>query len=225
MTRLLQSAPAVLLALSIFASPSPAGITTFDYIQTDIATGSGIIAAPAPSIVGGVTITWLDTPMPQATVRDPAGAGSAGGAVGGFDTAAGSNGDNGEEVALFWDANGDILADKDPVTVDIMGTGSDGNPYILPIDLVFFGENGSEDHCFMNLTKNVVTQHHRLLHRIRCLEQLWLDAPGGLPTLKDNENRAETLPKNVRFEKLKKCVFRDPQPKTNKNRLPEFNPQ
>ena len=148
MTRLLQSAPAVLLALSIFASPSPAGITTFDYIQTDIATGSGIIAAPAPSIVGGVTITWLDTPMPQATVRDPAGAGSAGGAVGGFDTAAGSNGDNGEEVALFWDANGDILADKDPVTVDIMGTGSDGNPYILPIDLVFFGENVLPDENF-----------------------------------------------------------------------------
>ena len=27
---------------------------------------------------------------------------------------------------------------------------------------------------------------------IRCLEQLWLDAPGGLPRLKDNENRAET---------------------------------
>ena len=28
---------------------------------------------------------------------------------------------------------------------------------------------------------------------IRCLEQLWLDAPGGLPALKDNKNRAETL--------------------------------
>jgi hypothetical protein len=28
--------------------------------------------APAPSLVGGVTITWQDTPMPQAAVRDPA---------------------------------------------------------------------------------------------------------------------------------------------------------
>ena len=27
---------------------------------------------------------------------------------------------------------------------------------------------------------------------IRCLEQLWLDAPGGLPRLNDNENCAET---------------------------------
>ena len=53
----------------------------------------------------------------------------------------------------------------------------------------------------------------------------FIDAPDGLPRLKDNENRAETLPKNARFEKLKKCVFRDPQPKTNKNKLPEFNPQ
>ena len=53
----------------------------------------------------------------------------------------------------------------------------------------------------------------------------FIDAPDGLPRLKDNENRAETLPKNVRFEKWKKCVFRDPQPKTNKNKLPEFNPQ
>ena len=53
----------------------------------------------------------------------------------------------------------------------------------------------------------------------------FIDAPDGLPRLKDNENHAETLPKNVRFEKWKKCVFRDPQPKTNKNKLPEFNPQ
>ncbi|MFP6876310.1 MAG: hypothetical protein VCA37_05735, partial [Roseibacillus sp.] len=105
------TATVVLASLSAFVTLSPAGITTFDYTQTDVSTGAGIIAAPAPSLVGGVTITWVDTPMPQATVRDPAGAGSVGGAVGGFDTMAGGNGDNGQEVALFWDANGDIVTD------------------------------------------------------------------------------------------------------------------
>lgn len=71
-----------------------------------------------------------------------------GGAVGGFDTAAGNAGNNGQEVALFWDANGDIVTDKDVVTVDIIGTGSDGNPYRLPIDLVFFGDNVLPDENF-----------------------------------------------------------------------------
>ena len=104
--------------------------------------------APAPSLVGGVTITWQDTPIPQATVRDPAGAGSVGGAGGGFDTMAGAIGDNGEEVTLFWDANSDIVTDKDVVTVDVMGIGSDGNPYRLPIDLVFFGDNVLPDENF-----------------------------------------------------------------------------
>ena len=138
----------VLSALAILSPNSLAGITTFEYTQTDVSTGAGIITAPAPSIVGGVTVTWVDTPMPQATVRDPSGAGSEGGAVGGFDAMAGSAGDNGEEVALFWDANGDIVTDKDPVTVNITGTGSDGNPYILPVDLVFFGDNVLPDENF-----------------------------------------------------------------------------
>ncbi|MCP4728839.1 MAG: hypothetical protein GY872_02075 [Roseibacillus sp.] len=142
------TATVALSSLSIFVTLSPAGITTFDYTQTDVSTGAGIIAAPAPSLVGGVTITWVDTPMPQATVRDPAGAGSVGGAVGGFDTMAGSSGDNGQEVALFWDSNGDIVTDKDPVTVDITGAGSDGNPYHLSIDLVFFGDNVLPDENF-----------------------------------------------------------------------------
>ncbi|MFP6897349.1 MAG: choice-of-anchor J domain-containing protein [Roseibacillus sp.] len=142
------TATVALASLSAFVTLSPAGITTFDYTQTDVSTGAGIIAAPAPSLVGGVTITWVDTPMPQAAVRDPAGAGSVGGAVGGFDTAAGGAGDNGQEVALFWDANGDIVTDKDVVTVDIIGTGSDGNPYRLPIDLVFFGDNVLPDENF-----------------------------------------------------------------------------
>ncbi len=34
-----------------------AAITTFDYTQIDSITGSGTIAAPAQSTVGGVTIT------------------------------------------------------------------------------------------------------------------------------------------------------------------------
>ena len=58
-----------------------------------------------------------------------------------------------------------------------------------------------------------------------CFFRNVIDAPEGRPKLKDNENRAETLPKNVRFEKLKKCVFSDPQAKTNKNKSPELNPQ
>ena len=118
------------------------GLTTFDYTQTDVSSGSGTIAAPAPiTIAGGVIVTWTDTQMPQAIVRDPTGAGSAGGAVGGFDSMVGANGDTGLDVALFWDADGDIFSSKEFVTVTIVGNGSDGEIYHLPVDLVFFGDN------------------------------------------------------------------------------------
>ena len=85
-------------------SPLIAALTTFSYTQTDISTGSGTIAAPAPSTVGAVTITWAPVAMPAATVRDPAGAGSVGGAVGGFDAEAGDNSGNGEDVAIYWNS-------------------------------------------------------------------------------------------------------------------------
>ena len=81
-----------------------AAITTFNYTQADSRTGSGTIAAPAESTVGGVTITWTETQMPQASVRDAAGSGSLGGAVGGFNTQVGNNGGNGEDVAIYWNA-------------------------------------------------------------------------------------------------------------------------
>lgn len=131
------------LAIIAVAASSAFGatLTTFSYTQTDIATGSGTIAAPVDSMVGGVTISWTGTAMPAAFVRDPAGAGSPGGAVGGFDEKAGNAGDNGEDVALYWNATADIAGAKSPLTVMINGSGSDGNVYQMPIDLVFFGDN------------------------------------------------------------------------------------
>lgn len=125
------------------------GITTFSYTQTDNVTGSGTIAAPAPSVIdGGVTINWTDTAMPSAFVRDPAEVGSAGGAVGGFDMKAEDTGENGEDVALYWNETADIAGAKSAVSVDIAGTGSDGNAYTLPVDLVFFGDNVLPDEHF-----------------------------------------------------------------------------
>ena len=131
------------LAIIAVAASSAYGqlLTTFNYTQTDLVTGSGTIAAPADSVVGGVTINWIDTAMPPAFVRDPAGAGSAGGAVGGFVNEAGNDGSNGEDVALYWNATADIAGAKSVVTVMVTGTGSDSNPYQMPIDLVFFGDN------------------------------------------------------------------------------------
>ena len=57
--------------------------------------------------------------------------------------------------------------------------------------LVFFAQNGSGDYFFVNFTKLGVL-FFWFSSVIRCWEQLWLDAPGGLPRLKDKENRAET---------------------------------
>ncbi|MCP4846470.1 MAG: hypothetical protein GY899_00805 [Verrucomicrobiaceae bacterium] len=48
---------ALLLILLASAGMAGAVITTFDYTQIDSITGSGTIAAPAQSTVGGVTIT------------------------------------------------------------------------------------------------------------------------------------------------------------------------
>ena len=89
-----QPKPRLWLAFALLASTvaAPAAITTFSYTQTDNVTGAGTIAAPAPTNLGGVTITWSATAMPAASVRDPAGAGAAG-AVGGWDAEEGNNGD------------------------------------------------------------------------------------------------------------------------------------
>ncbi|MFP6874727.1 MAG: hypothetical protein VCA55_14595, partial [Verrucomicrobiales bacterium] len=95
----------VFLILIASAGMVSAAITTFDYTQTDSLTGSGTIAAPAQSTVGGVTITWSQTVMPAASVRDPSGSGSAGGAVGGFNDDTGGNAGNGEDVAIYWNAS------------------------------------------------------------------------------------------------------------------------
>jgi hypothetical protein len=64
--------PALCIVAIPWSQVASAAITTFGYTQTDVSTGAGMIAAPAPSLVGGVTIIWQDTPMPQASVRDPA---------------------------------------------------------------------------------------------------------------------------------------------------------
>ena len=128
-----------------------AAITTFDYTQADSLTGSGTIAAPAESIVGGVTITWTETQMPQASVRDAAGSGSLGGAVGGFNTQVGNNGGNGEDVAIYWNSSAlttSGASTAEPVSVDILGSGSDGNSYSVAVPLVFFGDNVLPDENF-----------------------------------------------------------------------------
>ena len=156
MGKLCSAISAFSLAIVAVAASSAFGglITTFDYTQTDSVTGSGTIAAPADSVVGGVTINWTDTAMPAAFVRDPAGVGSPGGAVGGFDEKAGDVGDNGEDVALYWNATADIAGAKSPLTVMISGSGSDGNAYQLPIDLVFFGDNVLPDENFAGWGNN-----------------------------------------------------------------------
>ena len=73
---------------------------------------------------------------------------TAGGAVGGFDMKAEDSGENGEDVALYWNETADIAGAKSAVSVDIAGTGSDGNAYTLPVDLVFFGDNVLPDEHF-----------------------------------------------------------------------------
>jgi len=130
-------------SLAIIAVSTAFGgtVTTFSYTQSDISTGSGTIAAPENSMFGGVTITWTDTAMPAAFVRDPAGVGTAGGAVGGFNAKAGDTGENGEDVALYWNATADVAGAKSPISAMVMGSGSDGNAYQMPISLVFFGDN------------------------------------------------------------------------------------
>ncbi|MEM7311660.1 MAG: hypothetical protein AAF497_00775 [Planctomycetota bacterium] len=132
------------LAASAFGQILP--ITTFSYTQTDNVTGSGTIVAPAASDFGGVTITWTDTAMPLAGVRDPAGGGSAGGFVGTWDTENGAQGINGLDVALHWN-NGmpESTGTPDPVVVEILGSGSDGNDYKMPVPLVFWGDPSNND--------------------------------------------------------------------------------
>jgi hypothetical protein len=128
-----------------------AAITTFDYTQTDSLTGSGTIAPPGQSTVGGVTITWSPTVMPQASVRDPSGSGSAGGAVGGFNAQEGNNGGNGRDVAIYWNASTLSISGAstaEPVSVEILGSGSDGNSYSVRVPLVFFGDNVLPDEHF-----------------------------------------------------------------------------
>ncbi|MBL50168.1 MAG: hypothetical protein CMP28_14645 [Roseibacillus sp.] len=140
------------LACGVLATTAtvPAALTTFSYTQTDSSTGSGTIAAPAPSNFGGVTITWAATAMPAASVRDPAGAGAAG-AVGGWDAEEGDNGGNGRDVALYWNSSplttsaGSVPA---PLSVNLTGSGSDGNTYGVTIPLVFFGDNVLPDENF-----------------------------------------------------------------------------
>jgi hypothetical protein len=142
--------------ITLFLLVAPAGmvsaaITTFDYTQTDSITGSGTIAPPAQSIVGGVTITWSQTVMPQASVRDPSGAGNPGGAVGGFNAQEGLNGGNGQDVAIYWNASTlstSGASTAEPVSVDILGSGSDGNSYSVAVSLVFFGDNVLPDENF-----------------------------------------------------------------------------
>jgi hypothetical protein len=90
----------------------PASLTIFSYLQIDNVTGAGTIAAPDPTNFGGVLITWSATAMPATSLRDPAGAGSPGGAVGGgWDPEEDNNGGIGLDialcldVALYWNAN------------------------------------------------------------------------------------------------------------------------
>jgi hypothetical protein len=137
--------PRLWLAFALLASTvaAPAAITTFSYTQTDNVTGAGTIAAPAPTNFGGVTITWSATAMPAASVRDPAGAGAAG-AVGGWDAEEGNSGGNGRDVALYWNAStlttsGASVAE--PLSVNLSGSGDDGNIYSVSLSLVFFGDN------------------------------------------------------------------------------------
>ena len=142
---------ALFLILLASAGIAGAAITTFDYTQTDSLAGSGTIAAPAQSIVGGVTITWSQTAMPQASVRDPSGAGSPGGAVGGFSSQEGNNGGNGRDVAIYWNTSPlstSGASTAEPVSVDILGSGSDGNSYSVRVPLVFFGDNVLPDENF-----------------------------------------------------------------------------
>ena len=70
--------------------------------------------------------------------------------------------------------------------------------------LVFFAQNGSEDNCLWIL-RNSASYFFGFSSVIRCLEQLWLDAPGGLPRLKDNENRAETYVFLMLFSQFYRC--------------------
>ena len=126
-------------------------MTTFDYTQIDSSTGSGTIAAPAASILNGVTITWTETQMPQASVRDPSGSGSPGGAVGGFNTQVGNNGGNGQDVAIYWNSSPLTTigaSTAEPIRVDILGSGSDGHTYTVSVPLVFFGDNVLPDENF-----------------------------------------------------------------------------
>ena len=130
------------------------GITTFSYTQTDVSTGSGTIAAPANSNFGGVDITWTPTAMPAAWVFDPTGAGSAGGAVGGWNAQTGSGAENDQDVRLYWNETADIAGAKSIVTVVINGTGSNGSSYELPIELKFFGDNVLPDEHFTGWGNN-----------------------------------------------------------------------
>jgi len=132
-------------------------LTTFNYTQTDSITGSGTIAAPAPSTVGGVTITWSQTAMPQASVRDAAGAGSPGGAVGGFNAQAGNDAGNGADVAIYWNTSPLSTSDAsnpEPVSVDILGSGSDGKSYSMAVPLVFYGDHVQSDEDFPGWGRN-----------------------------------------------------------------------
>ena len=121
-------------------------ITTFSYMQTDSVTGSGTIVAPPVSDFGGVMITWSDTAMPLASVRDPAAGGSAGGFVGTFDQMNGAPGTEGLDVALYWN-NGvpDTLGMPDPISVEILGSGDDGNEYKMEVPLVFWSDTSNND--------------------------------------------------------------------------------
>ena len=137
--------PRLCLAFALLASTvaAPAALTTFSYTQTDNVTGAGTIAAPAPTNFGGVTITWGATAMPAASVRDPAGAGAAG-AVGGWDAEEGNNGGNGRDLAIYWNASTlttSAASVAEPLSVNLSGSGDDGNTYSASLTLVFFGDN------------------------------------------------------------------------------------
>ena len=128
-----------------------AALTTFSYTQTDSNTGSGTIAAPPDSNFNGVTITWTETQMPAASVRDASGSGSPGGAVGGFDARVGNNGGTGEDVAIYWNSSPLSTSEEsnaEPLSVDILGSGSDGYTYRVTVPLVFFGDNVLPDENF-----------------------------------------------------------------------------
>lgn len=123
----------------------PASLTTFSYLQTDNVTGAGTIAAPDPTNFGGVLITWSATAMPATSLRDPAGAGSPGGAVGGgWDAEEDNNGGIGLDVALYWNASTLTTAGASspaPLSVTLFGNGDDGNASSVRLSLVFFGDN------------------------------------------------------------------------------------